>query len=38
MEQQALVINNLPEKAQEKVFAVLYPEECFNGGGDSDEM
>ena len=37
MEQQAFVINNLPAKAQEKGFAVLYPEECFNGGGDSDD-
>jgi hypothetical protein len=34
---QAFVINNLPAKAQEKSFAVLYPEECFNGGGDSDD-
>jgi hypothetical protein len=37
MEQQAFVINNLPAKAQEKGFAVLYPEECFNGGGDNDD-
>ena len=37
MEQQAFVIINLPAKPQEKGFAVLYPEECFNGGGDSDD-
>jgi hypothetical protein len=29
VEQQAL-----PEKAQGKVFAVRYPEECFNGDSD----
>ncbi len=34
----ARLVNNFPAKAWDKVFAVLYPEECFNGGGgDSDD-
>ena len=33
----SLIINNLPAKALDKVFAVLYLEECFNGGDDSND-